>query len=473
MITITLENSKSQISGPAKETLKMYKHFKLRNPGAFFLRAHMPKGWDGKIDYITDRGYFSTGLLTKVVAACKEFGYKVKLEDNRDTKFLRKAKVATSAKGYIFRPYQVEAIKAVVEYEVEGIRNPRVTLKPATNAGKTLISAGIHLSYPGAKTLYLMNSKELYDQALVELPEYLDCSIGYIQGKHCVWGDFMVVMVPTLRSQLKSLVGKLANYKIAIIDECDLADNKSNKLVIQALYNTVVRVGMSGTIFQSKLAKDKPKNMNLEGFFGPLVYEISNRDLIDLGHSSEVRVKAIEGNVLNERIGGGWQQEYTELIVHNTRRNRKVVRRCTYHWNKGRTNQLVIAQRHEHIVLLVKAFEKAKRKGELPESTRIDWVHHDRKDRAKVVTAFLNGEIDILIGSMILKRGKNFKKMKFMINAGAGKSPENIVQLLGRAFRGCKYYEDFFDQGFYMKKWSRKRFIYYKNEKLQVINRFK
>src|SRR5690606_14195841 len=108
-------------------------------------------------------------------------------------------------------------------------------------------------------------------------------------------------------------------------------------------------------------------------------------------------------------------------------RNIKIAKRSSFHWHKGRQNQLIIVQRHEHVKKLLKAFETAKAKGLLPNSAVVDWVHHSRKDRAKVVKAFKDGQVNILIGSMILKRGKNFPLMTYMCNAGGGKSAENIL----------------------------------------------
>jgi superfamily II DNA or RNA helicase len=229
----------------------------------------------------------------------------------------------------------------------------------------------------------------------------------------------------------------------------------------------VVRVGLSGTIYVSKLVKDKQKNLNLEGFFGPQVYDISNRTLIDKGVSSEVQITFVRGNK-DETDWGSYALEYENLLVKNNKRNKKAFKRSLYHFNKGRTNQLIMAQRHEHIMRLYDVFRY-----NYPKNVKIEWVHHSRKDRRKVVEDFKSGKVDILIGSMILKRGKNFPKMQYMLNWGGGKSFENLLQLLGRAFRGCKIYEDSWDEGIYLKKHSRRRYTTYKKEKIEVINKHK
>jgi superfamily II DNA or RNA helicase len=252
---------------------------------------------------------------------------------------------------------------------------------------------------------------------------------------------------------------------VALYDEGDLVDNKTNRTVLTKLHHVPVRVALSGTLDASKLKKDLPHNFNVEQFFGGMRHQVTNRELIDAGISSEVKVKIIEGNTTY--IGDNYPDEVKYGLVRNKKRNRKIIKRIKYHISKGRTKQLIILQRHKHIEKVFKLLQKQ----DLPYI--IDWVHHSRKDRIKVSQDFMDGKIDILIGSMILKRGKNFKQMQYMLNAGGGKSPENTLQLLGRAFRGCEYFEDFWDQGLYLKKHSRKRVIYYKNEKLQVINKYK
>lgn len=472
MIEIAITNNYCQIFGNAKEANKLYKAFKVRNVNAFFLRKYMPKGWDGKMDFITQKGKFKTGLLQRVIDTCKELGIKFELEDNR-TESEELQGVITKRYAELTkdpqRSYQRTALEAIINNKVEGILFPRGAIKAATNAGKTVISAGIHMAYK-SKTIFLMNSKELFIDALVEIPKFTGKPVGQISSNKIEWADFMVVMVGTLRNRLKDpvIARQLAGYHVLIVDEADMADNKTNKKVIEFLFNTVVRIGLSGTIFVSKLAKDKPKNYNLEGFFGPEIFDISNRALIDLGVSSEVAVKFVRGNIDDTVDGEPWADEYDRLIIKNKVRNKKVLKRSQYHWKHKRRTQLIIAQRHEHITRLYKLFKK-----KYPPETRIEWVHHSRKDRFQVTQDFMDGKIDILIGSMILKRGKNFKKMNYMMNAGAGKSVENILQLLGRAFRGCKHYEDMWDEGLHLKRHSRKRATYYRNEKIKVNNKYR
>lgn len=480
MIVIEIKNNNiCELHGGNKELHKLYEAMKVRHPNAYFLRKHMPRGWDGKIEFIKPNGTFVAGLLERVGDLCDELGYKWDIMDNRPIKL--KVKKVTSSESWELRDYQIEALKELVTHKVKGVRWIRGTSKLATNAGKSSVSAFIFLALNQEKTIYLMNSSELYRDAINDIPKIINQSVGYLQGSKIKWDNFMVCMAPSLKNRLKNdpeVRKKIAEYKVLVVDECDMSANKTNKEVISSLYNTVARIGLSGTVNASKLKKDQIKNLTVEGFFGKQLSEVSNKTLIEKGVSSNVMVRFVRGNEephdQNDiKALGGWMLAYDKYIISNKERNLKVVKRSIVHWKAGRTNQLIIAQRHKHIKKLMRLYEKAIKQGALPENTKIDWVHHDRKDRAEIVDKFKRGEIDILIGSMILKRGKNFPLMKFMINAGAGKSPENILQLLGRAFRGCEHYEDMFDEGYQFKSWSRRRAAYYKNEKLDVLNPYK
>ena len=235
------------------------------------------------------------------------------------------------------------------------------------------------------------------------------------------------------------------------------------------MFNAKVRVGLSGTVFVSKLAKHKIKNQNIKGYFGEQTFEISNLELMDQGYSSRVIVKIIRGNS-SKVLPLDYKEQYDYGITENKDRNRIILRRVIYNGLvKDRLPILVIAKYRLHVKLIYKLLNK--RIGNL---VTIDWAHGDRKDASKVVKKFREGKIDVLVSSMIIRRGMNLPLMKAMINAGGGDAPEGPLQLLGRATRTHAskthtYYEDFMDEGEFLGRHSRHRQSYYKNEGLKVM----
>jgi len=466
MIEISITNNLCHLDGNRKHLNKLYKDFKVRNPNAFFLRKYMPRGWDGKIDYIRESGTFQTGLLPKVFGAASKLD-SVKLIDNRNNKF-KKLIIPSKLNSLTPRPYQNRIVNSLIHYKVGDVFFRRGIIKAATNAGKTIIAAMIYKTFQ-KKTAMIINSTELYNQALQELPELLNADeIGWIgPGKKGVkWAPFMVCKVMSTCNKLSTIQHKLEGYEVVIVDECDLADNKSYKKVLKHFYNAYTKVGMSGSVFVSKLAKDKPKNENIRQLFGEVVDEITNADLQELGFSSKLKIKIHPGNT-DVRVPGDFKEEYRLGIVKNKVRNKRILKRLVFNLKKGRLTALVVVKEHKHLRILLKMIQK-----KLGKKYSIDWVHHARKDRKEVVERFRLGKIDILVGSRIIQRGKNWPYLSYISNAGGGDAPEMILQIMGRGMRKgpseTKYMDDFFDEGYYLKRHSKHRIAYYKNDKQDV-----
>lgn len=70
---------------------------------------------------------------------------------------------------------------------------------------------------------------------------------------------------------------------MVLIDEADVIDNKTYKTVIQHLYNSRIRVGLSGTIYMSNQKKKLIHNLNIMSFIGDKVNQIKLSDMIEKG----------------------------------------------------------------------------------------------------------------------------------------------------------------------------------------------
>lgn len=467
MIIINILNhNKTRLSGNSKDVERAYDYFGVKNPNAFFLRRHMPRGWDGKVHYLSETGLMTTGLVPELIEFLTRNKITYEIRDDRP-KFKKPKEVVREMNGVSLRDYQYRSVDKVINNTLpDGTYFPRGVLKEATNAGKTIMSAAIAKAF-GGKAIFLTNSQELFTQALKDVERFMPGKVGQISSKKITWNDFMICMVATTKNRLHLIRNKLTEYDVLIVDECDLSNNKTNKTVVETMWHCPVRVGLSGSVFASKLKKDELKNKNLRGYFGNLLEEVTNKELIDKGHSSPVKIYILKGNQ-NPLDGAAYSDEYEKGIIRNKERNRKGLKRIKKRLSQNRFPILMAAARHKHVEILYKLLVK-----KLDPKYRIDWVHHSRKDRHEVVKKFEKGEIDVLVGSMILRRGKNFPLMKFMINMAGGKSPENTIQLLGRATRkhDSKKFtilEDFMDEGRHLKAHSRKRIIVYKNEKFVI-----
>ena len=68
---------------PQKYALKLYEHFSVRHPNAFYLRRTV-KNWDGKVHFISKYGRFKIGLLSRVYnVLTQEYNLDVEIIDTR------------------------------------------------------------------------------------------------------------------------------------------------------------------------------------------------------------------------------------------------------------------------------------------------------------------------------------------------------------------------------------------------------
>lgn len=467
MIDIEINNNKIKLGGNRKVLNKIYERMKVKHPNAWHLRQYMERGWDGKIKYLTDAGYSKTGLFPLVTSLIEEYKEESNILDNR--KVLEYIDIPSRVGSFEARPYQTEAVESIVYNEVNGIPFQRGIIGAATNAGKTLIAAMIYKTFPGARALILVNNTDLYQQFLDDMPSMFGDEWGYMQGKKVKWAKIMVCMTPTLRNNLDRYSDKLAKYNMVLFDECHLITSKTNKKVVTALYNTLIRVGLSGTPLAHK---DPTKNMDVRAFFGEVVYQIKNIELMEMGFSTPIVIKIIKGNT-KVKIRGDYDEEYRQGISFSEERTEKTLERIDFYLRRNCYPILVIGKYHNHVENLYRAIEER-----FGEQYRINYIHHKIKDRKQILDSFKEGGIDILVSSLIIKLGQNMPLIRAMINAASGDSQINALQLLGRLIRKHLskekvYYEDFYDTGAYLLRHSKHRIIWYKKEGFKVIELWK
>ena len=467
MIQINLNNNKFRLTGNLKILNKVYEDMKVKHPNAWHLRSYMEPGWDGKIKYLTDAGYAKTGLLPLATSLIEKHGGQYSIIDKRN--LLKFDAIPTSIGEFTPRDYQIEAVESIVYNYVDDLPFQRGIIGAATNAGKTLIAAMLYKSFKNAKALILVKSSDLYKQFLDDMPKMFGDDWGYMQGKKVKWANIMICMTPTLRNRLQEFSTKLASYNITLFDECHESTSKTNKKVLTALYNTSIRIGLSGTPLAHK---DPTKNMDVRSFFGEVVYAIKNTELIEQGFSSPVIIKINKGNT-KIKIKGNYAEEYRQGISTSKERTMVTLNRIDYYLRRGCKPILIVGKYHEHVENLYKYIKKR-----FGENYRIDYIHHKIKDRKLRLDSFKDGTIDILVASLIIKLGQNMPLIRAMINASAGDSQINALQLIGRALRKHRskkkvYYEDFHDEGAYLRRHSKHRIEWYKKQGFKVIELYK
>lgn len=470
MINVYLHNHKSQLTGDAiliDELRELEKVFKIRAQNYFFSPAFRRGQWDGYIRHISKGGMISTGLVPEMVAYLKKEDEEYTIIDKRDN--FRDINDIKSVGDLDLRDYQDHSVQTVLNNKLDKKhRFMRGILNEATNAGKNLIAAGIHNSFSSKRcSLFLINNTVIFDQAVKELSELLGKErVGYISSKKSTeWREFNIAMVQTLGARINKdpkLRNNLAKADILFVDEADeVMGRKDAKAICELAYNAPIRIALTGT---SGLSKDKNRNKELIAFFGPEIHRTSNKDLVDKGHSAVPTITICTGNNKDYNNFSSYQEAYDTLIIKNTKRHKRIWKRATRHVDKGRLPILILVRYKEHARRLLK---------HIPEELKyLNIVNIDgtSKNKEIVFEQFLSGKIEILMCSMIIRRGKNLPLMRVLLNAAAGDSHSNLLQIFGRGLRkkaGVKEainIDDFYDNGKYMERHSKHRIVYYKKE---------
>lgn len=344
----------------------------------------------------------------------------------------------------------------------------------------TLIMAATYLSFKrGLKTLLITNDSDWLNQAKEEFKEYLPGEpINFIQGRSKKpWTQFNIGMVQSLSRNMKFYQREMAQVDMVFVDEADQAGSKQYQNVLTHLYNTRVRIGLSGTIYMSKLAKDKVKNMNLRAFFGDVIERFTLKESIKKGYSTNVVVKMIEVTKWmksmnpNATLGNNYREVYDNCITQNQQALVPIISRVDYNIKYGRLPILIVCKFIKHAEIIYAELNKV-----LGNTYNIACVHVNTpaKQRINIMQDFRSGKIQILVSTTIIARGKNFPLLRAMINAGSMKAQEKTIQFLGRLVRthsskSKAYLDDIHYPGKYLDNHGKSRRRYYQEQGLKVI----
>lgn len=476
MITIEILNGNiCQLDGDRKALMKLYDLFRVKHPNAWHIMMYQKKSkyqWDGHIKYISDSGRFKIGLLPKIYDEAKALGQKVKVIDRRapiPTPVIQK----NLGDKKLF-PRQIKALERILFNKVGGIPFHVVAGDLSVGFGKSLIFAAIHMAFQNKlKTILLLNDADLFNQFKREIPPMLPgINVQFIQGsKVTQWGDFNVAMVQSISRNLRNYQWNLSCMDICLIDEADIIDNKTYKGVIEHLYNSRVRVGLSGTIYMSKLKKHLVHNLNVMSFIGQKVDTVKLIDQMKTGKATPVVVKMVLTNIEDQgRVE--YTDEYEATITKNPKAYATSFERAQYNANYGRMPMLIVTKFISHCENLYKYYERKNK--ELGLGWRIAYVHHETKNRTKILEDFRTGKLDVLISTTIISRGKNFPELRYLQNTASMDSNEKAIQILGRLVRQAEgktkaYLDDLVFPGRYLYRHGKHRKVYYQKEKLKVI----
>jgi len=360
--------------------------------------------------------------------------FKFKINDKRDIKSLDKVSTLLSINVpyelYKFQPTAVEQL----------LRNKWGIVEVGTGGGKTEIAALAILKSKVAKTLFVIDNKDLLLQTKEAyekmLPGY-KCSIVGL-GKKDWSGDIVLSTIQTLTRNIKDYQKELAMFNLLIADEVHIWAAKSFEKLSKVLVNTEYRFGFSATAKRD----DGDANM-IFAFCGSVVFCKDSRELTAEGVLTPAEVKFInyDSQVI---VTENWQNEYKAGIVENEARNNAILKLVQKYTAEGK-----------QIMVLCKYVDHCKFLNEAIPDSELIFGKTDDIVRKELLEDFKLGKFQVLIGNIkIFNKGINIKNLNVLINASGNAGDVVTTQSIGRALRKFEgkdiaYYIDFVDKGEY------------------------
>ncbi len=446
MIRITINNHTAKVTGDTSILNKVYQDLAFKHPDAYHIRKHMRGDWDGMVYPLTKHGVISNGLLTQLEDTLVKYVAEMEVVDNRIYPDYR---IVTSVGPLILRPYQVESLEAVKNYEAFQTFNPRGIIAASVGAGKTLIALGIYEGFGRPQTLILVNNTPLYDQWKKDLEQLYPDTYGFMKGKTHKVGNPTIAMAQTSRNRVKDLKNYFNKISMLLVDEADVMVNDTLKTILKACPGSIMRYGFTGTAFTRKLKKDALRNHELEKTFGPAIYEINSEELSDLGFSTKTQIKII-GNPIPHKAATYIDEVYA--VSGCTPTFELIRQRLEFNWRKGHRSMMVYNR-------FIKVAEDLYQylKDNLNPEISLGLLDHTRyKKDPTALEDFKVGKVNVMVNTLFLQRGLNLPKVSLIINNAGGDYPATPLQILGRGVRLSQGKEIFiFEDLFYNAHYSR------------------
>lgn len=443
LMKIIIENVNSSIEEATDaEHARLRARLTTYGPGYRYTYLFKKNLWDGKVRvYNQEKAVFPTGMLPQVV---NELGAGIdEIEDRRIIKPLR-----LNPHSVNLRPYQKEAAYNSLINDLYGMWWPRGVIMQATGGGKTETAVAM-IQIAQVPTLFLVNRSGLVKQAKDRF-ESFGLHAGTIEeGRMDLSKQVTIATIQSLMYHARKINRKTetkvrTDEEIAIlhvrakergkkikafllgieqffVDEAHFiaasTESKGNLFVraLDLMPNAYMRWGLTATPFM----REEYHNWLLSGTTGELLYEITNRDLIDMGYLAEADVTMYTVPKI-EGVPNSWPDCYDLGIVLNRKRNLQIVKDIKD--QPGPTLVLVKSLAHGTI---------------LSKKAGVPFVQGNSKalTRNAYIEQFRNGQLNALIASSIWDEGVDIPEIKTLILAAGGKGKIKNLQRLGRGLR--------------------------------------
>jgi ATP-dependent helicase IRC3 len=326
------------------------------------------------------------------------------------------------------RPYQREALEAVVRNEAKGISKQLVVLP--TGAGKTVLFSNLPvLRSNSLPMLVLAHRAELLEQARNKImASNPDLTVEIEQAERKAGHvDVVVASVATLgRNGTPRIEGYPKDYfKTIVIDEAHHAAAPTYRRVID-YFNYDFLLGVTAT-------PQRSDSVRLVDVFDEIVYYKSIQDLIEDGWLCPLVGYRVKTNVDISDVqiqNGDYVQSQLEEAIDTPERNAFVV--ATYRNLADAKKAIVFASGVRHAENLALSFRSAS------VETAVIVGTTPRQEREEILANFATGKISVIVNVGVLTEGFDEPSLQAIILAKPTRSTLLYTQIVGR---GTRLYE--------------------------------
>lgn len=323
------------------------------------------------------------------------------------------------------RPYQQEALDAILHHEDKGIKRQLVVLP--TGAGKTIIFSQLPIIRPDTlPMLVLAHRSELLEQAkskILSSNPQLTIEIEQAERK-AGYADVVVGSVATLgRNNTPRIMAYPQDYfKSIIIDEAHHAAAPTYRRIID-YFNTNFLLGVTAT-------PQRSDSTRLIDVFEEIVYYKSIQDLIKDGWLAPLVGYRVKTNVDISQVeiqNGEYSQSQLEKTIDTPERNAAIV--AAYRDLAMAKKTLVFASGVKHAENLALSFRQASVETEIILGTT------PREEREKIFQTFSSGLTRVIVNVGVLTEGFDEPSVEAIILAKPTRSALLYTQIVGRGTR--------------------------------------
>lgn len=323
------------------------------------------------------------------------------------------------------RPYQQEALDALLQAEDNGIKKQLVVLP--TGAGKTVLFAQLPIIRKDSlPMLVLAHRAELLTQAKSKIEAVnQQLSVGIEQADNKAgYADVVVASVPTLGRESSSRIEQYPKdyFKTIVVDEAHHAAAPSYRRILD-YFKPQLLLGVTAT-------PQRSDSVRLIDVFDEIVYYKSIQDLIKEGWLSPLvgyRVKTSTDISDVEIQNGEYKQDQLIEAIDNPSRNNSIV--TAYNDLASSKKTVVFAAGVDHARNLEEAFRKN------GSSVRVIIGTTPEEERNQILSDFKSGVVTVLVNVGVLTEGFDEPSIEAIILAKPTRSSLLYTQIVGRGTR--------------------------------------